>query len=163
MPPGIQTSSVVFSFHPGVLVQDLHHRSLLLLIFNQHAASSANVLDNIDDLAEAGGCTACLSEARETEVGAATVFENDEEFNDEGDGLDLQVYTHLKLASYLRLVMRRNESSITSQYEIRLQHLNLEPPSMQTPSTENKTRTECWGVLTIALVDTCVDGVRLAV
>jgi hypothetical protein len=147
MPPGIQTSSVVFSFHPGVLVQDLHHRSLLLLIFNQHAASSANVLDNIDDLAEAGGCTACLSEARETEVG----------------GLDLQVYTHLKLASYLRLVMRRNESSITSQYEIRLQHLNLEPPSMQTPSTENKTRTECWGVLTIALVDTCVDGVRLAV
>jgi hypothetical protein len=92
MPPGIQTTSFIFSFHLGVLVQDIHHRSLLLLILNQHAASPADVFDNIDDLAEAGGCTARLREARETEVGAATVFENDEEFDDEGYGLDLQIY-----------------------------------------------------------------------
>jgi hypothetical protein len=94
MPPGIQTSHIVFSFHLGVLVQDRHHRSLLLLVFNQHAASPADVFDNIDDLAEAGRCTACLREAREAEVGAATVFENDEKFDNEGDGLDLQVCTN---------------------------------------------------------------------
>jgi hypothetical protein len=112
MPPGIQ-ASVIFFFHLGILVQDLHHRSLLLLIFNHHTASPANVFDNIDDLAEAGGCTACLSEARETEVGAATVFENDEEFDDEGDGLDLQVYTHSRSALYsLGLVIDETKAAL---------------------------------------------------
>ena len=97
MPSGIQTPRsviiiIIFMFlHLGILVQDLHHRSSLLLVLYQHATSAADVLDNIDDLAEAGGGATGLREAREAEVGAASVFEYDEKFNDEGYGLDLEV------------------------------------------------------------------------
>ena len=89
MPHGIQTTSIIFFLHLGVLVQDLHHRSLLLFVFYQHAASSADIFDNIDDLAEAGGRAASLSESCKAKVGAASVFEYDEEFDHKGDGLDL--------------------------------------------------------------------------
>ena len=97
MPSGIQTPRsiiiiIIFMFlHLGILVQDLHHRSSLLLVFNQHAPSAADVLDNIDDLAEARGGATGLREAGEAEVGAASVFEYDEELDDEGYGLDLEV------------------------------------------------------------------------
>ena len=80
---------MVFFLHLGVLVQDLHHRSLLLFVFYQHAASSADIFDNINDLAEAGGRATSLGESCEAEVGAASVFEYDEEFDDKGDRLDL--------------------------------------------------------------------------
>jgi len=97
MPSGIQTPRsviiiIIFMFlHLGILVQDLHHRSSLLFVFNQHAASAADVFDNIDDLAEAGGGATGLREACETEIGAASVFEYDEEFDNEGYGLDFEV------------------------------------------------------------------------
>jgi hypothetical protein len=35
------------------LVQDLYHVHLLLRVLDQHAASSANIFDNIDDFSEA--------------------------------------------------------------------------------------------------------------
>lgn len=88
-PYGIQTTSVVFFFHLGILVQDLHHRSLLLFVFYQHAASSADIFDNIDHFAEAGGRATSLGESCEAEVGAAPVFKYNEKFDDEGDGFDL--------------------------------------------------------------------------
>ena len=96
MPSGIQTSPTtpiiaLSSLHPGVLVQDVHHRSLLLFVLDQHAASATDVFDDIDNLAEAGGSAARLGEAREAQVGAAPVFEYDEEFDDEGDGLDFKI------------------------------------------------------------------------
>jgi hypothetical protein len=91
MPPGIQTPPFVFSFHLGILVQDLHHRSLLLLVLDQHAASTAHVFDNIDDFAEAGGCAAPTSASPASRRRAAPVFEDDEELDDEGYGLDLQI------------------------------------------------------------------------
>lgn len=74
-----------------LLLQNLHHSRLLARIFNQHASSSANILDNINDFSEARGGTACLSEARKAKVGALTVLENNEELDDEGDGLHLEV------------------------------------------------------------------------
>ena len=98
MPSGIQTPRsviiiIIFMFlHLGILAQDLHHRSSLFLVLNQHAASAADVLDNIDDLAEAGGGATSLREAGEAEIGAASVFEYDEELDNEGYGLDLEVY-----------------------------------------------------------------------
>ena len=104
MPSGIQTPRsviiiIIFMFlHLGILVQDLHHRSSLLLIFNQHAASAADVLDNIDDLAEAGCGATGLREACEAEVGAASMFEYDEELDNEGYGLDLEVCERIGLA-----------------------------------------------------------------
>jgi len=97
MPSGIQTPRsviiiIIFMFlHLGILVQDLHHRSSLLLVLYQHAPSAADVLDNIDDLAEARGGATGLREAGEAEVGAASVFEYDEELDNESDGLDLEV------------------------------------------------------------------------
>ena len=97
MPSGIQTLRsviiiIIFMFlHLGILVQDLHHRSSLLLVLNQHAASAADVFDNIDDLAEAGGGATGLREAGEAEVGAASVFEYDKELDNEDYGLDLEV------------------------------------------------------------------------
>jgi hypothetical protein len=97
MPSGIQTSRsitiiIIFMFlHLGILVQDLHHRCPLLFVLDQHAASAANVFNNIDDFAEARGSAAGLCEAREAEIGAASVFEYDEEFDDKGHGLDLEV------------------------------------------------------------------------
>jgi hypothetical protein len=36
----------------NLLVQDLHHGRLLFRILNQHAASPANIFDDIDDLPE---------------------------------------------------------------------------------------------------------------
>ena len=99
MPSGIQTPrtatiiiiiiSIFLFLHLGILVQDLHHRSLLLLVLDQQAASTADVFDDIDNFAEAGGGAAGLREACEAEVSAASVFEYDEDFDDEGYGLDL--------------------------------------------------------------------------
>ncbi|KAF5846823.1 hypothetical protein GGP41_004856 [Bipolaris sorokiniana] len=65
-----------------------------------HTASATDVLDNIDDLAKAGCCPARLCKSCKAEVGAAPVFEYDEEFNDKRYGLDFQVYAHV-LASGL--------------------------------------------------------------
>lgn len=95
MPSGIQATGIISPLHLGILAQDLHHRSPLLLVLDQHAASATHVFNNIHHLAETGGCTACLREPREAEVGAAPVFEYDKEFNDKGYRLDLQVYACL--------------------------------------------------------------------
>lgn len=112
MPSGIQTPRpviiiIIFMFlHPGILVQDLHHRSSLLLAFDQHAASAADVLDNIDDLAEARGCATGLREACEAKVGAASVFEYDEKLNDESYGLDLEICEEICVSMYFLEVQK---------------------------------------------------------
>jgi hypothetical protein len=64
----------------GFLVQHFHHRRLLVFVF-----------DNIDDFAETRCCAARLREACEAQVGALAVLEDNEEFDDEGDGFDLEV------------------------------------------------------------------------
>jgi hypothetical protein len=75
----------------GFLVQHFHHRRLLVFVFDQHATRAAHVLDNIDDFAETRCCAARLCEACEAQVGALAVLEDNEEFDDEGDGFDLEV------------------------------------------------------------------------
>jgi hypothetical protein len=94
MPPHTYAPFVLHSFFSiaDLLVQDFHHSRLLLCVLDQHAASAAHVFDDIHHFAEARGGATCLREAREAEAGAVTVFEDDEEFDDEGDGLDLQIY-----------------------------------------------------------------------
>lgn len=97
MPSGIQTTCLFFLLL-GILAQDLHHRNLLFLVLDQHATSTTDIFDNIDHLAETGGCTACLRKTCKAEVGATSVFEYDKEFNDKGYGLDLQICASLMLA-----------------------------------------------------------------
>jgi hypothetical protein len=75
----------------NLLVQDLHHGHLLLRVLDQHAASSANIFDNIDDFSEARSSTTSLCEACEAEVGALTVLKHDEKLDDERDRLDLEI------------------------------------------------------------------------
>ena len=94
MPPNTYASFVFrsFIFVAALLVQDFHHSHLPLCILDEHAPSAAHIFDNIDDFPEARGGAARLGEARETKIGPTAVFENDEEFNDEGDGFDLEIY-----------------------------------------------------------------------
>jgi hypothetical protein len=81
-----------------LLIQDLHHGCLFLQVFDEHASSSADVFDNIDDFAEARCGAARLGEAGEAEAGALTVLENHEELDYEGDGLHFEIYKDMLLA-----------------------------------------------------------------
>lgn len=94
MPPGMHTTAKLPMLPPldqGILVQDLHHSSLLLLVLHQHGPRPANVFDNVDDLAEARGSTTRLREARKAETGASAMLQDNEELDDEGDGFDLEI------------------------------------------------------------------------
>ena len=93
MSPNTYTPFVLrsFIFVADLLIQDFHHSRLLVSILDEHATSAAHVFDNIDDFAEARSGAARLGEAREAEIGALAVFEDDEELDDKGDGLDLEV------------------------------------------------------------------------
>lgn len=82
-----------------LLVQDLHHRRPPLGVLNQHAASTADIVDNLDDFAEARCCATGLCEASEAEVCALAMFEDDEELDDEGHRLNFEVWRNTLLAA----------------------------------------------------------------
>ena len=85
-----------------LLVQHLHHSRLPIRILDQHAARTTDVIDNLDELAEAGRRATSLREAREAQVCALAVFEDDEEFDDEGDGLELEIYGGKRVSNLVR-------------------------------------------------------------
>lgn len=91
------------------LGNSLEHGIPLCNIFYEHTPSSADVLDNVDEFAEARSRSARLREPSEAELGAAIVMEDDEKFDDEGDRLALEIYSHKSLAIFLAIVAKRNE------------------------------------------------------
>lgn len=124
-----------------LLVQHLHHSRLTIRVLDQHAARTAYVVDDLDELAEAGCRATGLGEAGETEVCALAVFENDEELDDEGDGLELKICGSGLLANWvMRGIENENEErSITSQNGLSFQDIDFKAPCFETPCAEQET------------------------